>query len=202
MCFDVYLRTVECRITYTRRIIELKTKVKSAAAMRAWAIETRQEQNILKNYSIENEDEVGCGNVYISNRGTTGTKCCEKLYWCWIWNCYLIIFDTSRTVIDKYRSHYMKTLKKKYRETLKKYWKKTERFWNNFRNILTRQWPYHCLTDRSFFFNLVFYLVRQWPYYGLQTELFSFFFKHIFNPKRQWPYHSLTDWVTSRCKMS
>ncbi len=61
---------------------------------------------------------------------------------------------------------------------------------------LTRQWPYHCLTDRAIF--SIRFLIRSASDHTTisQTGVFSpFFFKHIFNPKRQWPYHSLTDQV-------
>ncbi len=47
----------------------------------------------------------------------------------------------------------------------------------NIANVLTHQWPYHCLTDRAIFFSI------SWPYHGRPVFLIFFFFcQTLFRP--------------------
>ncbi len=58
--------------------------------------------------------------------------------------------------------------------------------------ILTRQRPYHCLTDWVIFF--IRFLTRSTSGHTTvsQTRFFHFF-KSYFRPRCQWPYHGLSD---------
>ncbi len=64
-----------------------------------------------------------------------------------------------------------------------------------FHSLLTRQWLYHCLTDRVIFFHSGFWRSLPVTIPWSHRPGFFIFFKHIFNPKRLWLYYGLTDWV-------